>query len=130
MTHIREPRGTWFFSAWVAVVLLAVVPPLGLALVLTRRRARAMRLVRRWSRRVFACCGCSVRVEGLTHLESQRCAIIVANHTSYLDSVVLVAILECDYRFVANRRELRRPFVGLVLRKGGHLTVDRRSIQS
>jgi 1-acyl-sn-glycerol-3-phosphate acyltransferase len=95
-----------------------------------RRRERAMRLVHRWARRVFALCRCSLRVSGLPHLHRQRCAIIVANHASYLDSVVLLAILRCDYRFIANRRELARPFVGLVLRKGGHLIVDRHSIQS
>jgi 1-acyl-sn-glycerol-3-phosphate acyltransferase len=63
-------------------------------------------------------------------VEPIRPAIIVANHASYLDSVVLLAILPCDYRFIANRRELARPFVGLVLRKGEHLIVDRHSIQS
>jgi 1-acyl-sn-glycerol-3-phosphate acyltransferase len=122
--------GSWCFSAWVAVVLLVVIPLLWLALALTRRRDQAMRLMRRWTRRVFALCGCSLRVSGLPHLDTQRCAIIVANHGSYLDSVVLLAILARDYRFVANRRELTRPLVGLVLRKGEHLIVDRHSIQS
>lgn len=89
-----------------------------------------MRLVSRWARRVFTLCGCPLRISGLSHLDKQRCAIIVANHASYLDSVVLLAILERDYRFVANARELARPFVGLVLRKGGHLIVDRHSFQS
>lgn len=130
MTRIGEGRGSWFFSVWVALVLLAVMPPLWITLALTKQREHAMHLVHRWTRRVFALCGCSLVVSGLPHLESERCAIIVANHTSYLDSVVLLAVLSCDFRFVANRRELARPFVGLVLRKGGHLTVDRRSTQS
>src|SRR5260221_9266648 len=107
----------WFFSVWVAIMLLVVIPPLWIALALTTRRHHAMRLVRRWSRRVFTWCGCSVGVTGLPYLENLRSAIIVANHTSYLDSVVLLAILECDYCFIANQRELARPFLGLLLRK-------------
>ena len=130
MTRIGDGRGSFFFSVWVVLVLLVVIPPLWIALALTGRRGDAMRLVQRWARRVFALCGCSLRVSGLPDLEKERCAIIVANHASYLDSVVLLAILPCDFRFVANRRELARPFVGLVLRKGEHLMVDRHSVQS
>jgi 1-acyl-sn-glycerol-3-phosphate acyltransferase len=125
-----DPRGSVLFTAWVAIVLLVVMPPLWVALALSPSRDGAMRLVRRWARRVLALCGCAVRVQGLEHLDAERCAIVVANHSSYLDSVVLLATIESDYRFVANRRELARPFVGLVLRKGRHLVVDRRSRES
>jgi len=117
-------------SAWVATVLLVVIPPLWIALLLTRSRERSMRLLRRWARRVIAMSGCSLRIRGLQHLTTERCAVIVANHASYLDSVVLLAVIPSEYRFVANHRELARPFVGLVLRKGDHLIVDRRSIRS
>jgi 1-acyl-sn-glycerol-3-phosphate acyltransferase len=130
MARIGDARGSWFFSTWVAIVLLVVIPPLWITLALTRQREDAMRLVHRWARRVFAVCGCTLSVSGFPHLDSTHCAIIVANHASYLDSVVLLAILACDFRFVANQRELARPFVGLVLRKGGHIIVDRHSIQS
>jgi 1-acyl-sn-glycerol-3-phosphate acyltransferase len=109
---------------------MAVVPPLWTALALSRSREGAMRLVSRWARRVFVVCGCPLRVTGVEHLEHESCAIVVANHSSYLDSVVLLAVIATNYRFVANQRELVRPFVGLVLRKGGHLIVDRTSVAS
>jgi fatty-acyl-CoA synthase len=125
-----DRRGDVLFSAWVSAVLLVVIPPLWIALALTSSREHAVRLVRRWTRRVFTWCGCSLRIHGLQHLETARCAIIVANHSSYLDSVVLLAVLASDYRFVANHQELTRPFVGLVLKRGRHLIVDRRSLRS
>ncbi len=103
MTRIGDARGSWFFSGWVAIVLLVVIPPLWITLALTRQREDAMRLVHRWARRVFAVCGCPLSVSGFPHLDRPHCAIIVANHASYLDSVVLLAILACDFRFVANR---------------------------
>jgi fatty-acyl-CoA synthase len=106
------------FSAWVATVLVVVIPPLWIALKLTRTPERSMRLRRRWTRRVIVMCGCSLRIRGLQHLKRERCAVIVANRASYLDSVVLLAVIPSEYRFVANQRELARPFVGLVLPKG------------
>ena len=126
----QSDRGSVLFSAWVSAVLLAVIPPLWGALVLTRSRERSMRLVRRWARRVIAACGCPLRISGAHHLELAPCAIIVANHSSHLDSVVLLAVIASDYRFVANHGELSRPFVGLVLRRGRHLIVDRGSMRS
>jgi 1-acyl-sn-glycerol-3-phosphate acyltransferase len=130
VTDAHRERGSVVFTAWVATVLLVVIPPLWIALALTSSRVNSMRLVRRWARRVFAWCGCSPQITGLQHLEPERGAIIVANHSSYLDSVVLLAVIRSDYRFVANHRELARPFVGLVLRKGRHLIVDRGSLRS
>jgi 1-acyl-sn-glycerol-3-phosphate acyltransferase len=130
VTDAQRERGSVVFTAWVATVLLVVIPPLWLALALTSSRENSMRLVRRWARRVFTWCGCSLRITGLQHLEPERGAIIVANHLSYLDSVVLLAVITSDYRFVANHGELARPFVGLVLRKGRHLIVDRGSLRS
>jgi 1-acyl-sn-glycerol-3-phosphate acyltransferase len=52
-------------------------------------------------------------------------AILAANHASYLDVVVLLAVLPAGIRFVAKRELLSTPMVGTVIRKAGHLTVDR-----
>src|SRR5689334_10739229 len=130
MLTSHDARGSVLFTSWVATVLIAVIPPLWIALALIKSRERAMRLVSRWARRVFVVCGCPLRVTGFEHLENEHGAIIVANHSSYLDSVVLLAVIATDYRFVASQRELVRPFVGLVLRKGQHLIVDRQSMES
>ena len=78
------------FTAWVVTVLLVVIPPWWIALALSSSRERAMDRVRRWARRVFAWCGCSLQITGLHNLQPERGAIIVANHSSYLNSVVLL----------------------------------------
>jgi 1-acyl-sn-glycerol-3-phosphate acyltransferase len=49
----------------------------------------------------------------------------VANHSSYLDVVALLAALPVDVRFVAKRELEGTPLVGAVIRKVGHLTVER-----
>jgi 1-acyl-sn-glycerol-3-phosphate acyltransferase len=55
---------------------------------------------------------------------------MVANHSSFLDSVVLLAAVPADYRFVVNHLAATRPLVGLAIRRSGHLVVDRRSARS
>ncbi|OGK81198.1 MAG: hypothetical protein A2X53_05530 [Candidatus Rokubacteria bacterium GWA2_70_23] len=113
------------YAAYVGVLLAVTVPPLwALLLVMPRRRA-ADRLVRSWCRTILALSGCPVHVEGLDHLRAAVPAILAANHASYLDAVVLLAALPVEFAFVAKRELAGSPVVGTVIRKVGHLTVER-----
>jgi 1-acyl-sn-glycerol-3-phosphate acyltransferase len=51
---------------------------------------------------------------------------MVANHTSYLDSLVLLAALPRPVNFVAKRELSKQPFVGRFLRAIGTRFVERR----
>jgi 1-acyl-sn-glycerol-3-phosphate acyltransferase len=112
------------FGAWVGLVLLATVPPLwGLVRVLPGRTVD--RLVRRWCRAVLGLAGCRLRVEGVERLPATGAVVFAANHSSYLDAVALFAAVPRDFRFVG-KSELRAwPLVGTVIRRVGHLTVER-----
>ncbi len=122
--------GSVLFTAWVALFLALTLPPIWLALALAPRGAPTHRLARRCARAVLGLAGCRLTVEGLENLASEPCAVLVANHSSYLDSVVLVAALPRDVRFVANHMAATWPLVGLIIRKAKHLVVDRRSQRS
>ncbi len=79
------------------------------ALVLLAPTARsADRLARLWCRVILALAGCDVRTEGREHLDGSQPSVLVANHSSYLDVVVLLAALPVDFRFVAKRELLAR----------------------
>jgi 1-acyl-sn-glycerol-3-phosphate acyltransferase len=106
-------------------VLLAVLgPPLWIAVRLARRPPTVDAVTRWWCRILLRLAGCGPTVRGLEHLP-RRSAVLVANHSSYLDVVALLAALPLDVRFVAKRELLTTPIVGTILRKAGHLTVDR-----
>ena len=73
---------------------LAVVPVLLLMPSLPRRRA----LVRGVARTVLKLTGMRVTVRGLEHIVTP--CIVVANHESYLDGVVLQAVLPTSFSFI------------------------------
>ena len=106
--------GTAFALLWALVLVLPGGRPVD-------------RAVRRWCRLVLAIVRCPLRVEGLEHLRGLGPAILAANHSSYLDTLALLAALPPGLRcvFVAKRELAATPLVGMVIRKVGHLTVDR-----
>jgi 1-acyl-sn-glycerol-3-phosphate acyltransferase len=112
------------FGAWVGVVLLATVPALWL-LVWSLPRGLVDRVVRRWCRAALALVGCGLRVEGLERLPASGAVVLAANHSSYLDAVALLAAIPRDFRFVGKRELAGWPLVGAIVRRVGHLTVER-----
>jgi 1-acyl-sn-glycerol-3-phosphate acyltransferase len=113
------------FAAYVAAWVLVTLSVLWVAVALAPTARAADRLVRRWCRLALVLAGCRLRVDGLDHLPAAGAAILAANHASYVDAVVLLAAIPADFRFVAKRELAAYPVIGSVLRKVGHLRVDR-----
>jgi fatty-acyl-CoA synthase len=58
-------------------------------------------------------------------LSAAHPAVLVANHASYLDVLVLLSVLPLDVRFAAKARLASYPVLGTLLRKTGYLLVQR-----
>jgi 1-acyl-sn-glycerol-3-phosphate acyltransferase len=112
-------------GAWIALLLALTLPPLAAGVALARDGDAVDRRVRRWCRIVLRLAGCRLRVEGRHRVPAAGRVILAANHTSYLDVVVLLAAMPRRFRFVAKRELLGAPLIGTVLRRADHLTVDR-----
>ena len=113
------------FAGYLGSLLLLTMPALWALVLLAPTARSADRLARLWCRIILALAGCDVRTEGREHLDAGRPSVLVANHASYLDVVVLLAALWLDFRFVAKRELRRAPVVGSVIRRVRHLTVER-----
>jgi fatty-acyl-CoA synthase len=115
----------WALASYLGALLLLTVPALWLGILLAPGARVADRAVRLWCRVILTLSGCAIRLEGAEHLRGGGPAVLAANHASYLDVVLLLAALPADFRFVAKRELLSAPLVGRVIRKVGHLTVER-----
>ncbi|HEY2732131.1 MAG TPA: lysophospholipid acyltransferase family protein [Polyangia bacterium] len=114
-------------GASVSAVVLIV---LWLATVLARSPRRALTLQRAAARCLLGCLGCRFAVHRAQPPAGAAACVFVANHTSYLDIPLLLAALKRDFVFVTKRELLDWPFVSRITRGGGHIPVDRDSVES
>ncbi len=99
-----------------AAVLAVVVP-----------RLAWRRSVTRWlARTSLALFGLRVTSAGLTNLPNGSC-VVVANHASYLDGVLLQALLPPRFSFVVKQEASSLPVAGFLMRRIGVEFVDRHS---
>jgi 1-acyl-sn-glycerol-3-phosphate acyltransferase len=107
------------------IVALALAPLLWLAVVLTPGLPRRRRIVTRFMR--FAARLAGIGVRSLGPAPHGTC-VYVANHASYLDALVLLAVLPSEVAFVAKRELEHSLTLGLLLRRLGCLFVERRAV--
>ena len=108
--------GTWLQFLLLGTLVLPV-------LLLTPRLSRRRALVRGLARAALRLAGMRLQVHGLERLP-QPC-IVVANHSSYLDGVVLCATLPARFSFVIKREMAAVPLAGTLLRRIGAEFVER-----
>src|SRR4029078_10653343 len=103
--------GTCFFFAWLAVML---VP----------RLSWRWRIVRAIARAGLATTGIPISGTGLERIPAGN-AMLVFNHSSYADLIVLASVLPGEPLYVAKRELAGQFFAGLFLRRLGTLFVER-----
>ena len=113
------------YAAWLAAAALVLVPPFWLAVAVLPGRKAAFALARLGARVLLRVAGCRLSVEGVEHLPSSGPLVLASNHAGYADVPALVALLPLDFLFVAKKEILSWPLVRTLVRKEGHLTVDR-----
>jgi 1-acyl-sn-glycerol-3-phosphate acyltransferase len=101
---------------WLAI---ACVPSLAL------RRALLQCTVRLWLRLV----GIRVTASGLSNIPTDGASLLIPNHSSYLDSFVLAAVLPPRFVFLAKKELDRNSFISIFLRRLGTLFAERDDVQ-
>jgi 1-acyl-sn-glycerol-3-phosphate acyltransferase len=116
------------FGIYATVVVVLCFVGLRVAFVFTSGEEAAARMNRRFSR--MAIRGCFLRVEMvnaelLDEWHRSGPWIFTPNHSSYLDIILLAAILPAEARFVAKREVSSMPFIRTIVRRAGHFAFDR-----
>lgn len=112
------------YGIFAAIAFTVVtVPTIALMLVIPGE-SRRRRLARRAAALVLKVWGTGPGVVGLANLPVEPC-VVVANHASYLDGIILTAVLPPRFTFVIKREMTQVPLAHFLLRRLGSEFVER-----
>jgi 1-acyl-sn-glycerol-3-phosphate acyltransferase len=119
LVPLRIAYGVYALAVFVALgvtALILVMLPVGVA---ARRHIAHLA-----ARSFFMVAGLRMRRIDVRNLPTGPC-VVVANHASYIDGVVLKAALPARFSFVIKKEITRVPIAGMLLRRIGSEFVDR-----
>lgn len=108
--------------AWAVFTLIALITLGGL--LVTPGLHRRRRLTAKASQIILRLLGMPIEVIGREHLPERQC-VVAANHASYIDALVIKAVLPDRFAYVVKREMAAVPLAGLLLRRLGTQFVER-----
>ena len=124
ITVTARRAGLWCYGIYVASLFILLAPAAGVLVRLISRPSVGRKIMQLVARAFLQLSGLRVASRGLEALPAGPHVLIV-NHTSYLDIVILTALLPPDYAFVAKAELQGGPMTAAVLRALGTLFVER-----
>jgi len=122
---LRLLFGLHAMAMLIVVLLILFCPLLILAPTLNLRRAIGRFGVRAW----LAAGLVPFRVRGLEHLPPGPC-IVVCNHASYLDGILVTAALPGRFTFLVQHGAADWPYIGWIIKRMGVTFVNRGSVRA
>lgn len=113
------------YAVYAHIIFWLLAPPTWMLVALLPGARLRWAVMRQSARLLFRLTRVPLRVEGLEQWRSDQACVIVVNHASYLDGVLLVATLPSEFTFVA-KAELAEQFIPRrFLRRIGAVFVER-----
>jgi 1-acyl-sn-glycerol-3-phosphate acyltransferase len=110
-----------FFGLWTAFMVTFAVS----SSLILRDPDFFRRMQRTWASGLTRFWGVELSVFGAENMSEGASYVVMSNHASYADIVVLFIALPITPGFLAKRELMRVPFLAAALRAGGHVIVDR-----
>ena len=117
--------GRWAWGLWAWAVFCSLSAVAWCAVMLLPRVAARRRAAWVLARAAIRLIGLPLRVEGLERLPALGPRIVVVNHASYLDAILLGSVLPPDFSFIAKRELGDMALIGPALRKLDAVFVER-----
>jgi 1-acyl-sn-glycerol-3-phosphate acyltransferase len=120
-------RALWALYGIIALAVFCLLFVLAALLTVAVPRLAWRRVLTQWLARIgLAMFGLRVATSGMGHL-AEGSFVVVANHSSYLDGVLLQAVLPPRFSFVVKHEAASLPVAGFLLGRIGVEFVDRHS---
>jgi 1-acyl-sn-glycerol-3-phosphate acyltransferase len=117
---------TFLFTGPLVVLSTIVMGLLSLFVSLFDRTGRTQhKMAQIWSRLLLAVGFVEVETEGVEKLQPNSSYVLVANHSSYYDTPVVLANIPLQFRFLAKKGLFDIPLLGTHLKRAGHFPVTR-----
>ncbi|MDP3038142.1 MAG: AMP-binding protein, partial [Rhodocyclaceae bacterium] len=123
--RLARAVGGWVWSLWAWAVFATLVPLAWILIVLAPALTLRRHIARRIARSALTLTGLTPAVTGLQHLAGSSPLIVVANHASYLDGLILTAVLPPRFAYVGKQELLGNPFAAIPLRRLDSAFVER-----
>lgn len=117
--------GEYAYAGYVGALFVLIAPLVWLSIALTASPAWAWRIAGLAARTFFRLAGIRITVEQGEKLPHPGASVLVANHASYLDGLILTAVLPRRYCFVAKRELQQHWLPRIFLERLGTLFVER-----
>jgi len=104
------------YSIYIYTVFLLMILPLAILVAMIPTLHLRRKLTRRTCRLMFSIAGIKLKITGLEKLPEEHC-IVIANHCSYLDGLLLMASLPPQFSFVIKREITKIPILHFILRR-------------
>jgi 1-acyl-sn-glycerol-3-phosphate acyltransferase len=124
LMRLMRTIGEYLYAAWWWMVLAICVATGAVAILALPRRKWRWAVVRTVARAALAAMGVPLSVKGVERLPKQR-GIVVFNHASYVDAIVVAAVLPGEPAYLVKSELSSQLFAGPLLRRLGVLFVDR-----
>ncbi len=124
--RIRRGVPHYLFAGYSWLLFYALVPPVWLCVVLLPRLSWRWSLIRKAIRLLRTLTATPLQVDGLEHLPpADQPVILVANHSSYLDTLALIDGIPRNFVYVAKRELAQKFYSRLFLQRLETLFVER-----
>ena len=118
----------YYMAMLVIVVLTIFFGSLSLVSSLFDEKGKLQHLCARyWGRSILKLTGIRVEINGLHHLSAADPVILMSNHQSLYDILVLLSSLPIQFAFLAKESLFKIPILGWHMSRAGYIPIDRGS---
>lgn len=123
ISRFLNKLGRFFYSLYIWLMLITIVPVWPIALVIPRNKAA--HLIKAWARFLFKVIFCPIKMNNFQELGIREPVIYTANHASFADALALLSVLPVGTLFVGKKELLKVPIISSIMKKLGFVTVNR-----